>query len=347
MVTGFWEYAVASFEHGEAWIKQLPKALQELAATLGLEALLDMEMLATMPFVDGDVQDEMRGLAAGANISLAMLWRVHLMPELKKGHCSLFGAQGSATASVGGRLLQLRALDWSVDAPVKNYPALIVYHSDAGADWINIGWAGWLGSISGLNQHLLSISEIGIGDPDSTFGQESRQGQPFVFMLRDILAHDARLKDAIQRLQNAHRTCNLVFGVGDFNATSTDMQFRAFQLSASVCNVYDSTDMKPTASWHPLIEDIAYLGMDWNCPGWNAALSTQLSKYHGNVTAANVIRDVLPIVQTGDMHAVLYDLADDTHFYVANARRDNQTGPLPAYDRQFIQFNAQQLFSVA
>jgi isopenicillin-N N-acyltransferase-like protein len=37
----------------------------------------------------------------------------------------MFGAWGNATASRGGQLLQLRALDWDTDGPFKNYPVLV------------------------------------------------------------------------------------------------------------------------------------------------------------------------------------------------------------------------------
>lgn len=39
--------------------------------------------------------------------------------------------------------------------------------------------------------------------------------------------------------------------------------------------------------------------MDWLCPGYTTVLNAQLTKYHGNITAENTIRDVTSIVQTG------------------------------------------------
>ncbi len=45
--------------------------------------------------------------------------------DVRAGSCSMFGAWGNATASRGGQLLQLRALDWDTDGPFKNYPVLV------------------------------------------------------------------------------------------------------------------------------------------------------------------------------------------------------------------------------
>ena len=37
----------------------------------------------------------------------------------------------------------------------------------------------------------------------------------FQFILRDILQFDETLNDSIARISNAHRTCDLILGVGD------------------------------------------------------------------------------------------------------------------------------------
>ena len=76
----------------------------------------------------------------------------------------MFGADKTATAT--GGLLQLRALDWSINGiatsqsfynyyamlgPFKNYPQITVYHPNEGNghDFVNVGWTGWIGSITG------------------------------------------------------------------------------------------------------------------------------------------------------------------------------------------------------
>ena len=73
-------------------------------------------------------------------------------------------------------------------------------------------------------------------------------------------------------------------------------------------------------------------GMDWLCPGYSEVLAKQLDLYHGNVTALNTIRDIVSIVQTGDLHVAVYDLSHEL-LYVANARGDSEQGPVYAYDR--------------
>ena len=70
----------------------------------------------------------------------------------------------------------------------------------------------------------------------------------------------------------------------------------------------------------------------------------QLDKHHGNISAVNTIQDIVPIVQTGDLHIAIYDLAK-MFMHVSVARRDGMTGPPMAYDRSFIELDMAALFA--
>jgi hypothetical protein len=66
---------------------------------------------------------EIKGIADGAGINEKDLIRVHMIPELIKAHCSMYGAWGPATANTTakGQLYQLRALDWTANGPFQQY----------------------------------------------------------------------------------------------------------------------------------------------------------------------------------------------------------------------------------
>ena len=140
-----------------------------------------------------------------------------MIGELTKGSCSMYGAWGTSTYE--GKMLQMRALDWDTTGPFQNFPQVTVYHAgdddDLGHSFANVGWTGWLGSITGMSSANMAISEIGVSFPDATFGKESRFGIPFTFILRDILQFDSSLQDAISRISSSNRTCDLILGVGD------------------------------------------------------------------------------------------------------------------------------------
>lgn len=80
--------------------------------------------------------------------------------------------------------------------------------------------------------------------------------------MRDIIQFDGTFEEAKNRITNAHRTCDLILGVGDGKLN----KFNSVQYSHSVANFMDDTNQKPVADWHPKIENVAYHGMDWLCP---------------------------------------------------------------------------------
>lgn len=103
--------------------RSLPTWLADLVGKYGVPAALDVTKFLTMVCVDRCVQivhlqeytpdyffEEVKGIAAGANVSYKTLYELHMFPELVKAACSMVGAWGQA--SDGGSLYQLRALDF-------------------------------------------------------------------------------------------------------------------------------------------------------------------------------------------------------------------------------------------
>jgi hypothetical protein len=341
MLNSVWSYFELQVEQAmNGTVDFLPEWFMKDVANFGLDVALDLEILATEPYTGDYFLPEIKGLADASGVNYKKIQRIHMIGELTKGACSMFGANSSATPD--GTLLQLRALDWDVDGPFKNFPQITVYHPQQGNGhaFANIGWTGWIGSITGVSSQKMAISEIGVSFPDDTFGQESRFGVPFTYLLRDIIQFDSSLQSAMQRISSAHRTCDLILGVGD----GKENEFRGVEYSAAVADFFVWDNLRPEATWHPKIRDIVYWGMDWLCPGYSEVLAKQLNLYHGNVTALNTIRDIVSIVQTGDLHVAVYDLSHEL-LYVANARGDSEQGPVYAYDRTFLQLNLTDVFS--
>nr|XP_006823778.1 PREDICTED: protein dcd1B-like [Saccoglossus kowalevskii] len=188
-------------------------------ADLGLDIALDLERAATKPFTPDYFDEEMKGISDASGVDVKKIERIHMLGELTKGSCSMYGAWGKAVP-MPGSVMQLRALDWASDGPFQNHPQITVYHIDEtnsnnGHTFANVGWTGWIGSIQGMSSKQMAISEIGVSYPDDTFVKESRFGYPFTYILRDILQFDNTLDDSINRIANARRTCNLILGVGD------------------------------------------------------------------------------------------------------------------------------------
>mmetsp|Transcript_7353 Transcript_7353/g.10840 ORF Transcript_7353/g.10840 Transcript_7353/m.10840 type:complete len:413 (+) Transcript_7353:107-1345(+) len=322
--------------------KNIPEWLRKYIAEYGLDVALDMTYELVRFYTNEKIFEEMKGLADATGIDYYMIRRIHLIGELTQGKCSMMGAWGEATEA--GKTIQLRAFDWDVKGPFKNYPSVTVYHPNEGNGhpFINIGFVGFVASFSGMSSEGLGISEIGIYYPDESFGGESRIGNAFVFLLRDILQYDQTLDDSITRMATTRRTCDLALGVGDGKLGT----FRGFAYSHDSFQVLDDINAKPkNDSWHPPIKNVYYLGMDWLCPPYNLRLGEQIKKYHGKINPEVMMQQVVPMTTTGNLQVSIYDLTEQVA-YVSYARGDNEDGPAYAYDRRYIRIDTKQLWNV-
>jgi len=294
------------------------KVLATAEAVGATSALLDGNYRKMEPYIPRAYQEEMQGLADGAGLPVELVHRMHAIPDLKEFQCSFFAAWGSAT--VDGNLYQIRALDYAMDLHLQEYPAILVYQLEDGKRFLNIGWLGFIGVISGMNYDGIAVSEIG-----DHYGNEHETlaGEPMPFILRDILQNCARLQEAVQLIKNAKRTLSYLYCVGDASAKDA----RSFKTAADICEVYD-----PTTNPNPSLRDVIYLSMSIGSP-WNGKMHEFLRPRLGKIdaeTGLSLMRDL----GTGNVHAVLYDFAR-REVRVANASADK----IPAYEREFVTFD--------
>jgi len=323
-----------------------PQWFKDLLAVIGLDAALDLTYDLTKDYTGPYFFEELQGIANASGLSYQLLVRVHMIAGLTQGKCSMYGAwQSALDPNYPTALLQLRALDWDMDGPFRNLSSITIYHplSNNGHPFANVGFPGFIGGLTGMSATKLGISEIGVSYPDSTFGKESRIGVPFIFTLRDILQFDGTVDDATNRLINEKRTCDLILGVGDGKLA----EFRGYETSASVLNVFDDENMMPyNQTWHPRITNVVYWGMDWICPYFNTLLSEQIMAYYGQITPEVSIRYLTAVEQSGDNHLAVYDLTN-MQLFVAFAAPHNIGGFPNAYDRQFTQLDVTALLNYA
>lgn len=284
-------------------------------------------------------------------INISFFVRINLFPELSKAQCSFFGAWETAVAK-NGYSYQLRSLDFDTDGPFKEFPQVTVYHPTAGNAFVQVGWPGSIGVLTGFSEQQIAVSEIGVSYPDDSFGQgtypntppEKVRGEPWMFILRDVLQFENSLTGAQERITNANRTCNLIIGVGDGKMEKVN----GVQFSGVVANFYEDFNLLPVnETWHVPIEDVVYNGMDWLCPGYNQALGDQLRKYHGQLDEVVTIQNILPTVQTGDLHIAVYDLKDlNLHVSFCRSDKADPSEPHWAYERQFTRLHMKDLFAI-
>jgi isopenicillin-N N-acyltransferase-like protein len=193
------------YRNAFAFMQTLPKF--RLFTRLQVNWYLDRIWNDLAPHVPGDHLDEMRGLADGSGVRLADVHRAHAIPDAYPTQCSVGAFWGEATE--GGRFLQFRNLDWSRALGVHNYGCVFVVAPEGKHRFVNLGFIGFIGALSGLNERGIAIGQIGSRSAD-----EHHKGTSFVFLLRRILEEAGTADDAARIVSEARRTVGINYVVG-------------------------------------------------------------------------------------------------------------------------------------
>jgi len=267
-----------------------------------------------------EFKEEMRGLAAGANVPERWVHWMHIIPDLSWIQCSYYAAWGKAVPD--DHLYQIRALDYWTEAHVQDKPAIILWRPAKGHPFVSASWIGFIGVVSGMNAESIAISEIGDG-----FGDDQKQldAEPWVFMARRVLQYTDNLDDAVAVVRNSVRPSSYDYLIGDGKLRDA----RQVTTGKTLFKVYDWRKPPHAA---PALEDVIYTSMGVDSD-WNAKMQKRLAENYGNLTAETG-RKIMKEVGTGDLHAVAFDVTG-LKLWVANAE-----GPAsPAFDRPYVMFD--------
>lgn len=182
-----------------------------------------------MSYVPVHFKEEMQGLSDGSGVPIEKIVALNLFPEMF--HCSGLTFHGEATKNK--ELYHVRVLDYSIGKNLQSTSMLQIVTPDSGNPFLNVSYAGFIGTVTGMNLEKISIGEIG------GLGYGSWRGIPMAFLLRDILQFASTLDDVKTILQESPRTCEYyyVFSDGKSNESvgvyATASQLRCIEPGAS------------------------------------------------------------------------------------------------------------------
>ncbi|MCP4640588.1 MAG: BACON domain-containing protein [bacterium] len=277
---------------------------------------------------------ELQGIAAGAadagrpDVTYESLLKMQVIPDISEVGCSLFAAWGAATAN--GETIQMRNLDWTMDAGVQNWPIVAMYHPTDGNMHAVVSFAGMVGvSVGGMSGYGIGISEI-MGH----FGDaESLNGIPFPVLLRDVLYHDTSLAETLTRVRNATRTNQYHYAFADPNAP--DPKGRLLFTSGTRCDEYGDVQIVnhpvvTPAPYHEALNDVIYWknhnGRD------NDVVHDAIAACYGTMDAADAIGIARIAGVSGTLTSIIYHNSANA-FYVAFAN-----GLDPAQNQGYVYF---------
>ncbi len=176
-----------------------------------------------MQYIPSAYLEEMQGVADGSKTSFEEILMLNLFPEMF--HCTGLTVKGDMTTD--GSLYHVRVLDYSVGKNLQQTAVLIIAKPDNNIPFINVSYAGFIGSVTGMNAKKIAIGEIGGG------GYGEWDGMPMTFLMRQILEQASNLEEVKEILEREPRTCEYYYVISDGNndesigvyATSTYIQF--------------------------------------------------------------------------------------------------------------------------
>jgi isopenicillin-N N-acyltransferase like protein len=167
--------------------------------------------------------DEMRALADSSGIDYDSIRRMNTIPELF--HCSGFSVFGKATKN--GQLYHGRILDYGTDLGLQKNAVVVIAEPAGYIPFVSVTYAGFLGSVTGMNMQQVSFGELG-GKSAGRY-----MGTPMAFLLRRGLEEAATLEEAKDLFSNSPRTCKYYYVISDaksneavgVSATSNRIEF--------------------------------------------------------------------------------------------------------------------------
>jgi hypothetical protein len=320
------------FQHGTLLRKDVRENLDHLLNVKGEQEVLELgplrvkprQLIATIvqtqkPFVPTEYQEEIRGLAEGAGVSFEDARVANFIPEMF--HCSGFAVMNSATKD--GTLYHGRVLDYSIDWRLQEHCVLVVAEPQGGIPFVNVTYAGFVGSVTGMNARHVSIGEMGGG------GIGHWEGVPMAFLVREVLQGARDLDEAISIFRDNPRTCQYFYVIADGKTN------RAVGMEASWNAFYTIAPGEFHALLPKPVEDAVVLSANERYD----ELARRVRAAHGDLTAEAAIHLMdRPVAMKSNLHNVLFE-PRTTRFWVANASTDGQ----PAAEQSYQAFQLSEL----
>ena len=263
----------------------------------------------------------MQGIADGAEMNVQDIITANFIPEMF--HCSGFALSGSATKD--GTLYHGRILDYGTDWKLQDHAVVTVAEPDGLNPFVNITYAGFVGSVTGMNAKQISIGEMG------GRGLGHWDGVPMAFLVRMALEEASTLDEAVAEFRDHPRTCEYYYVIAD-GKTGQGVGIEATWEKFGVVKMGEAHPRLPHA-----VKDAVLL----SAGDRYETLANRVQAGFGTFTADTAIRLMdRPVAMKSNLHSVLFETAT-SRFWVANAAPDGT----PASTQPYHAFQLTELLS--
>jgi outer membrane lipoprotein-sorting protein len=270
------------------------------------------------PFINERYYREMDALADAAGLDREEVRLANFFPELF--HCSGFAVFGKATLE--GRLYHGRVLDYLRGMGLEQNAVVMVLQPDQGHAWVNVSYAGFIGSVTAMNEKHLAIGEMG------GRGEGNWDGKPMAQLLREVMEKAGTLDEGLALLRQGPRTCEYYYVLSDGNSR------RAVGIAATP----DKFETVWPGQSHPLLPHAIADAVLLSASERYEELARRVQAGYGQLDAAGA-RGLMrrPVAMKSNIHCALF-APETLDFWVANADSQNV-----AAHARFTQYNLRQL----
>jgi hypothetical protein len=199
-----------------------------------------------------------------------------------------------------------------------------VFQPDRGNAWVNVGYAGFIGSVTAMNEKGVAIGEMG------GRGEGEWDGKPMAQMVREVMEQADTLDEAVEIMRKGPRTCEYYYVISDGKSR------RAVGIAATPTRFEtiapgESHPQLP----HPISDAVLMSGGDRY-----EELARRVKAGYGKLDAAGA-RDLMkrPVSMNSNIHCALF-APETLDFWVANADSEN----VAAHTR-YTQYNLKELLA--
>lgn len=201
--------------HGELLSQESTRCIESVLYTFGTANVIrtgrwfrhDLEAAYARlsPHIPERHKRETQALAAALGLEPEIAEALNVFPELF--HCSGFAVFGSATRD--GKLYHGRVLDYMTTIGLQDAATTFIVKADGQIPFANVGYAGFIGSVSGMNAEAISLGEMG------GRGEGKWDGAPMATLMRRALEECDTLAEVQELWTNSPRTCEYYYVFAD------------------------------------------------------------------------------------------------------------------------------------
>ena len=252
---------------------------------------------------------ETQALALSLGMEPEIVQVLNVFPELF--HCSGFAVFGTATTD--GKLYHGRVLDYMTTIGLQDSATTFIVRPEGQFAFANVGYAGFIGSVSGMNAEGISLGEMG------GRGEGKWDGAPMATLMRRAMEECDTLAEVQALWTNSPRTCEYYYVFADGKTNE----------AVGVAATPESIEfIKPGETHERLgegIKDTVVLSAGSRLEELRRRMTDKHGKIDSDVAQWLMSR---PVAMSSNLHNVLFVPADGI-LYVANASHNKPAAEMP------------------